>query len=100
MESTAVSSHAAHVSFQGTSSRTDNKDRIKEITLIRRMTVSVVYARPRKWIRLMVNFASPADIPNEAQDWRKQLSEQHRGLVKIPCGDTPDDRGSSGTRKH
>ena len=48
MESTAVSSHAAHVSFQGTSSRTDNKDRIKEITLIRRTTVSVVYARSQE----------------------------------------------------
>ena len=48
MEWTAVSSPAAHVSFQGTSSRTDNKDRIKEITLIRRTTVSVVYARSQE----------------------------------------------------
>ena len=33
-------------------------------------------------------------IPNEGA----RLSEQHRGLVKMPCGDTPDDRGvSTGT---
>ena len=49
----------------GNKSRTDNKDRIKEITLIRRTTVSAVYARSREMDSIDGERASPADIPNE-----------------------------------